>query len=328
MIPTQDGIVLKRGTTEVAVSGAGAAAAVDELVRTVGRGSTRAGVCAQFELEDRPAIEALIDSLLASRLFQTGSEPDLADRDEGSLDVWYWQFQQTLAERNRALAAVTTVLVGNNAITRRLGMALVAGGAPSPWLVDDPALNSMGPSESESNPVGVPFKRVTRDAWLTGEHAQKQCLIGASEFGNLKALLDWNRICVERDHYFLPILLQNSIGYIGPLVVPGETACLDCVRARWNAGFDANTRQAVDEVPPEAQRFIGLHPAMPSLLAELGALEVTKFFGPGLPFRNAGVQIEMQMLAPRMTTRNVLKVPRCPTCSPLLTRASGSARRT
>jgi bacteriocin biosynthesis cyclodehydratase domain-containing protein len=328
VVPAQDGVVLKRGTTEVAVSGTGAAAAVEELVRVVGHGSTRDDIFSQFEQEDRPAIGALIDSLLASRLFQSGSANDLPDGDEGNVDVWYWQFEQTRAERIRALGAVSTVLVGNNSITRRLAQTLVAAGAPSPCLVDDPQLNFASLSETESASKGELFRLVARDAWLNEQNAQKQLVVAASEFGNLKALLDWNRICVERDHFFLPILLQNSIGYVGPLVFPGETACLDCVRARWNAGVEGtHSRQAVEEVPPEAQRFIGFHPAMPSLLAELGALELTKFFGSGLPFRRAGVQIEVQMLMPRMTTRSILKVPRCPSCSPLRTRVSGSARR-
>ena len=329
MIPTPDGVILKRGTTEVAISGTGAAGAVDELVKRVGQGSTRAALCAEFDPEDRPAIEALIDSLLASRLFRTGSESDPPDRDESNLDVWYWQFEQTRAERSRAMATITTVLVGNNAITRRIRQTLLAADGPAPWLVDDPTLNSLSMPESEPEPAGAPARRLTRDAWLAEQPTEKQCLVAASEFGNLKALMEWNRLCVERDCFFLPILLQNSLGYLGPLVVPGETACLDCVRTRWNAGFDeANqTRRAIEEVPAEGQRFIGFHPAMPALLGELGALELTKFFGPGLPHRKAGVQIEIDLLAPRMTTRNILKVPRCPSCSPLRTRVSGSARR-
>lgn len=329
MIPTHEGVVLKRGTTEIAISGAGAAGAVDELVRRVGQGSTREELCARFEAEDRPAIGALIDSLLESRLFRTGSETNPPARDERNIDVWYWQFQKTHAEMQLAMAATTTVLVGDNAITRRIQQTLLTADSPAPWLVDDPALNALGLAESEAALSGTPARRMTREAWLADAHAQKQCVVAASEFGNLSALLEWNRFCIERGHYFLPVLLQNSLGYIGPLVVPGESACLDCVRTRWNAGFDQanHTRQALEEVPPEGQRFIGFHPAMPALLAELSALELTKFLGPGLPSRKAGVQIEMQMLGPRMTTRNILKVPRCPSCSPLRSRVSGSARR-
>jgi molybdopterin-synthase adenylyltransferase len=35
----------------------------------------------------------------------------------------------------------------------------------------------------------------------------------------------WNDFCVRNDHAFLPIVLRDLIGYVGPLVIPHKTAC-------------------------------------------------------------------------------------------------------
>jgi hypothetical protein len=71
---------------------------------------------------------------------------------------------------------------------------------------------------------------------------------------------------------------------------------------------------------------IGFHPAMASVLGDLAAFELARLYAPALPNRSVGTQIEVNLLGPRLTSRRILKAPRCRTCSPLLSRPSFSVR--
>lgn len=319
-----DGVVVKRGSTEVAISGAGAVAVVEELTNIASRGATATEICEQFEPEDRAVVAALLDGLVASRLFVRDA-PSSSEAEEGNLDVWYWEHETTRAAAAQALNDANLVVVGLNGISEQLARSLRAVGARAPRLVrdarfDDRSMASEAAGLFDTEPGSF-------ESWLA-EPPAPSCVVATSPFGNLRALLDCNRACLERQQRFLPVWLQNSVGYVGPLVLPGETACLDCARTRWNAGLDDSlARAAVDDVPPDAQRLIGFHPAMASMLGDLAALELSRFFVRGLPLSRLGTHTEMHMLAPRLNVRPVLKLPRCPSCSPLKRRASVAVRR-
>ncbi|MFB3146853.1 MAG: hypothetical protein ACE1ZO_06975, partial [Nitrospirales bacterium] len=64
------------------------------------------------------------------------------------------------------------------------------------------------------------------------------------------------------------------------------------------------------------------HPSMASILGDIAAMEMTKFYSQSMPLWNVGKLIEVNLLATRMTPRKVLKLPRCPVCSPLQTQAA------
>ena len=59
------------------------------------------------------------------------------------------------------------------------------------------------------------------------------CLIVATECGNMRLLQDLNCICAKEKRHFYPVVLQNMIGYVGPLVIPGESACYDDCATAW-----------------------------------------------------------------------------------------------
>lgn len=318
VVKTDDGVVLKRGSTELAVSGSGAASIIEELVAISKKGASRLDIFARFEPEDRGAIGDLLDALTASRLFVTGVPHEDAETNQ---DVWYWQFAHTRQELAHALSLANIVVVGRNGVTEQLVHSLCAAGVPQPKFVSDPRLDDAQRAKiPDSDPK-------SHTVWLAEKHEPPTCVVAASSFGNLRTLLDYNRYCIERGLRFLPILLQNSIGYVGPLVLPGETPCLECAHTRWNVGTSDAARHAVEDIPPDAQDVIGFHPAMPTLLGDLAALELTKLFGQGLPFRRLGAQLEMNMLIPRIDVRTLLKVPRCPACSPLKKRPRVAIRR-
>ena len=155
------------------------------------------------------------------------------------------------------------------------------------------------------------------------------CLIASSDFGGWETLYEWNRFCVQYHKHFLPVVLQDLVGYVGPLVIPGETACLECVRMRRNShAEDHEVRGLIEESAFEGQGAIGFHPSMASILGDIAALELTKFYSEALPRPKVGTLIEVNLLETGLTSRKVLKVPRCPVCSPLLARSSVSPDKT
>jgi thiazole/oxazole-forming peptide maturase SagC family component len=121
------------------------------------------------------------------------------------------------------------------------------------------------------------------------------------------------------------VILQNLIGYVGPLVIPGETACYECLRQRQNAHMnDPEVQRASESVTTTDSKVVGFHPSMASVLGDIAAFELTKLYTDGLPLGNIGTQIEVNLLTSEMMTRKVLKVPRCAVCSPLTTRSSAT----
>ena len=157
------------------------------------------------------------------------------------------------------------------------------------------------------------------------DHESLDCLVATSDFGGQSLLREWNQFCVERKRIFLPVVLQDQVGYIGPLVVPGETACFECLLARQNSHKpDRLPSRKIEEVAYEGQSVVGFHPSMAFVLGDIAAFEIIKFFSGALPGWNVGTLIEINLLSTRMTPRKVLKVPRCPVCSPLITRSPTS----
>ena len=145
-----------------------------------------------------------------------------------------------------------------------------------------------------------------------------------SGFGPLRA---WNELLLARELPYLPVVIDDLVAYVGPLVVPGQTACLECfLRRRYSNLDDAEAREAV-ELRPDGAGVVGLHPAISAVAAGAAALELTKFFLPWHAARQAGYLLTFNLLASRARRHRVLKVPRCSACSRLRTRAPASASR-
>jgi len=317
IIPTAEGVLLKRGATEISILGEGASAFVETLVAAAARGATREEICRSFPPPERPNADDLVGQLVAARLLEERAAPP---EPESGLDVFYWQFGERAREVTERLDRAGLVVVGVNAISRHLVQSLAAAGVKAITLVDDERLRDR--PDAAAPDLGGEVIDAAR--WTAEEVG---CLVATSAHGDQQALRAWNARAIERGHPFVPVLLQNFIGHVGPIVFPGQTACFDCLRARWNAHADPDqVRGALDALAVEDRDVIGFHPAMAAVLGHVAAFELTRLWGRGLPNRRIGVQIEINLLGPRLTTRRVLKVPRCPTCGPLNTRAVVAAR--
>lgn len=332
------GVILKRGRTQVKICGDGAADAVRTVLTAAAeRDLDHDELCAIFPAPARPAVEGLLRVLEAKRLLvpitaKASEVPE--DATENCLDVFYWHFGQSARQVKERLDEVAFAILGVNCISRQLAASLSSGGAERVAVINYPPFcnlrlfdddGSLSPEEWPTS-LGPPedYRRWRQELDLDSAH----CLIATTDFGGQELLRPWNQFCVTHRIPFLSVILQDLIGYVGPMVVPGETACLECLRARQNSNLnDAAAHRAPERTAWESQAINGFHPAMASILGDIAALEVTKFYG-GLPgSRIAGQLVEVNLLAPQLTTRRILKIPRCPVCSPQRRRSPVSTDR-
>lgn len=332
-LPTQilelsNGVLLKRGAIETRICGEGAKNIVTTVLNaTTTFGATLEEICRSFSDQERPAIEQLIDYLKNKRiLVPLETTTTQTNEAETSLDVFYWQFGTEAARVLEKLNNLRITILGLNCISRQLASAFCAAGMMDFEVIDHPLMRNLslfspsgclkGDQWSSSLPQITAYEN-----WIAGTAVKSLGpVVATSDFGCTKSILEWNKICVEYKLPFFPVFLQNMIGYVGPLVIPDETACLECLRARQNSHLeDSENLRASEEFGFEGQRVHGFHPSMATILGDIAALELTKFYSHILPMGRAGMVIQVNLLISQMTTRRVLKIPRCSVCSPLNT---------
>ena len=334
VIDTDDGTIVKRGCTELKIGGAGAAETVRKvLAATAGGGATETEICGLFLPSAAPLVRQLIEQLLARHLLAPVEEAEsAAEGPESPLDIFYWHFGTTTEQVAERLNRQALAILGVNCVSRQLAVSLAASGVENFRIWDHPRLRNLrffdkaGTLKTGQWPAGLrPPEEWKNDI----DPESLGCLIATSDFGGHETMHEWNRFCVQHHKHFLPVVLQDLVGYVGPLVIPGETACLECVRMRRNSHLkDYELQRITEESAFEGQGAIGFHPSMASILGDIAALELIKFYSEVLPQPKVGTLIEVNLLATGLTSRKVLKVPRCPACSPLLAHSSVSPDKT
>ncbi|MET9019957.1 TOMM precursor leader peptide-binding protein [Actinopolymorpha sp. NPDC004070] len=126
----------------------------------------------------------------------------------------------------------------------------------------------------------------------------------------------------------LPMLFGHVSGLvarIGPLVLPGATACLECAVLRMLAHAGAAEarvlealRRSSDGVPPPAP----VHPAFLRVAASLFSLEASTV-ALSLPSQTVGAVVELVQGEAQTRLRSVRRVPTCPACHPARPRRFG-----
>ncbi|MDQ5820931.1 MAG: TOMM precursor leader peptide-binding protein, partial [Actinomycetota bacterium] len=129
----------------------------------------------------------------------------------------------------------------------------------------------------------------------------------------LRELEGWNRRCLVQGVAWLALLpCDGRIAPVGPLFVPGETACYDCFRIRRasTCGY-AEEFWSLEGSPAEAPEAVPLRRAVAGIA---GWLVLRWLVGQdaSLP----GVLHALEVGPPiAVTVHHVWRVPRCPSCS-------------
>lgn len=327
-----DGVILVRGGREFKIAGQGAVqVAKGVLTAAFEKGITKEEILELFSGPDRPAVGNLVDQLVSRRILVPEGMPGSGPKgEEGPLDIFYWNFGVKTESAQEALNDKRIVIIGVNHISRRMVDSFAASGVTNVEVVDFNLLKNLSFFDENENlrenrwgkslPVPVPYKGWTADL----DPKEIDCLIAVSDFGGRHLMRDWNKFCVQHRILFLPVVLDKMVGFVGPLVSPGDTACYECLRIRENSNLDnPEVARASEYHAFQGQKITGFHPAMASALGDFAVMELTKFFTMAMPF-NIGTLIEVNLLFPELKSRKVLKMPRCTVCGPLVTRAPAS----
>jgi len=335
-IPVEDGVIVVRGASQFVVRGPRAAETLSVVLdATKELGTSRSELLELFSETDRDAVGPLIDELVARRVLVAAVPTVSGQRpsEEDATDVFFWHFPSNDFQRADEVRSKRVDILGLNCISRRLVAALLETGLEAVAVIDVPHLRNVRvfgePDGSSPNYPSCGFPVLGWEQWNESlDDRPIDCLVATSDFGGQHMLRQWNCLCLRKGIHFLPVLLEDMVGTIGPLVVPGETACLECARGRENANSqNAALRRAKELYAFEGQRVTGFHPSMASILGDVAAMELTKFYG-WIPQRNVHNRIiEINLLDMVVSTRRLLKLPFCQACSPLRTVSSVSPRK-
>lgn len=327
VVEEEGGVLLLRGIRRLRIAGEGAVEAVRIVFsETSGEGTALDDLLDLFPGAGRAAAEQLISRLLDVSFLVTSDGVLLppTHRLETEEEVFYWECGTTAENVRGNLDKCRVLVVGVNRITRRLCDSLQQCGINRYEVIDYNLLRNfrffdsqggLSPAEwpsSLSQPLGDESCLEDMDPHDIG------CLVAASDSGGQYYLRDWNRYCVENNILFLPVVLKNHVGFVGPMVAPGDTACLECLRLREDTNFNDPVSVRAGETEAYTGQIVnGLLPPMAAVLGDVAAMELIKFFSRRFPPK-VGHLIQVNLLGPEMLTRKVLRAPRCPVCGPLM----------
>lgn len=130
-----------------------------------------------------------------------------------------------------------------------------------------------------------------------------------------------NQLSLERDAPWLLVeALSAKEGTVGPLFVPGQTACFACMesRLRSNLLYDDEylaLQHHLGNGHPPPPTCGALHPFQQTL-AGIAACEVVKFLTSIKTPQLAGKALTLDLFNWNAELHDILRVPRCPVCRP------------
>ncbi len=143
----------------------------------------------------------------------------------------------------------------------------------------------------------------TRSTWQSWRRLQAKRL----------SVAGWNRLALERGIRWLGVRpFDGLVTTVGPLVVPGESACYECLLHRLAAHVDYGPDFArIEAAPSAAGEFAPIDGIAAGVAAQLALGWVA-----GLDTTLPGALHVLELRpALSLTSHPILRVPRCPACS-------------
>ncbi|HEY2544367.1 MAG TPA: hypothetical protein VGH92_15105 [Gaiellaceae bacterium] len=273
--------VLRYAGSVLEFDGAAAERLLPHLLPLLDGTRTVDDVVAELGEPVRPAVEHAL-SLLRGHDLLTEAAP--GGSATGSAELIAATSGMTIAEIQERLPLVDVHVLGSGPPAERIGRLLHASG-----------VGSVASLEWNAAPPG------------------RGIVVAVPASAELPSLVEWNRAALESCTTWLQVLpFDGRLAAVGPVFVPGETACHECFRQRRDA--------TIAPVRDTARgNYLG-SPALDAVLAGLAAHVVLQQACGGA---GAGVLLAVEPgPEPRCTRHFVYRVPRCPACSPAARRAA------
>lgn len=126
-----------------------------------------------------------------------------------------------------------------------------------------------------------------------------------------------NEACLHTGTRWLPVGLRASEGYVGPTVIPRQTACYKCYDLRMKANLvNYEPYRLYEEhlCAVEHRLAFGSLPQFARIVADLAATEVLKVLTHFSPVTSYGRMFTLNFLTLAGEFQEILKLPRCPMC--------------
>ncbi|MDR4493352.1 MAG: TOMM precursor leader peptide-binding protein [Nitrospirales bacterium] len=294
--PLPNGGILKQGPNEMVIPSKSAAEAIWGILNSASRGgATQEEILRLFNPSVRSKIKRIIQGLVDQRLL--------------------------VPQEN-----FKVVILGVNYISQQLVSSLRASGIKTISVLDLPGLRNheLINQSGRLNKTRWISPGISPKAWGNNfDFSEIDILITTSDYDASNIFQEWNRFCLKNKKTFLPVYNSNLLGFVGPLVVPGQTACFECLQARQNSHLENPERFFLAKNSPiVSEKILGFHPSMGSILGNIAAFELSRFYGPSIPFSNVGNAVRVDFFDFGIRKNKVLKVPRCAACSSMNHRAS------
>lgn len=313
-VPLENGYVVRHGLTRIFLEAPGLEAvfgALVDLARSA-QGARTSALLAAVAPDERPVMESLIAALRQRRLLVPAGEivdPNAEDLHES---VFYWSYGTSATAVRERLGQRRLAVIGYNTVGTAMATTLAEMGFGSVTLVDHPMLRNLSLAEGGFDDL------VAHDDWAE-ENDLPDCIILTSDFGGPDVAREWNAFCVTNNVHFYPAFVSDHIGLVGPMVLPGQSACYECFALRERAASaDITLHRSTDGLAYFSQPSFGFIKPMAQAVVALATTELLKFYSQALPGGNIGRMIEYDVLAPSLDTHRVLKLPRCPVCGPVV----------
>jgi bacteriocin biosynthesis cyclodehydratase domain-containing protein len=270
-------------------------------------GSATAAELARRERVPRSEVEALLDQLIELDLVEAGPS--------SALDAYLDQVHPVLAAAGPPPRGGVR-LTGTPELTAELARILGAELAGGPVSVESPggglwALLEEGDAEWLMDGIEHERRLEALEEWREG------LLVHATRVPHPVRLRALNRVALARGLPWLHAAVDGPFLFVGPLFVPGRTACFDCFETR--VGMNLRERasyQRYKSLLAEGQVQLGappLEPALTALLASHVALEAINYASTGNGF-TVGKVLSVYLPSMEMSFSEVLRVPGCPSC--------------
>ena len=296
-IARADGSVLiEYGGECVVLEGSAAASFVPALLPLLDGTRTQAQLAEQLELPDPRPVENALSLLAEHGLLVEGPPLDVdvpaPFAHAAYLDATTRGGGASPTDELRRLGEASIAVLGAGTVAGEIARLLLASGVGDVVRLD----LRLGPDDE----------------------SRRDLTVVAPSPSELLRLPAWNeRALARRVEWLQALPWDGSIAIIGPAFVPGETCCWECFRLRRRSHLDygdelAKLESAVWQPP--------LPPGLVALLAGTATLlALRRLLGDPLV---AGAAAVLEFGASlRLDVHRVLRVPRCPACSPTAAQA-------
>jgi bacteriocin biosynthesis cyclodehydratase domain-containing protein len=313
-------VVVKRGVHEILISGPEAGEVVSMVIDRLSESADFDAILESLPYSVRSAADRILRTMRTRNLLvETARTVATSPRTyaiEPSHEAFFAALDADPEAIQARLLSATLVVYGLNRTSLALVRTIIPLGIGAVQAVSHPVLDNYSVADEWSADFleSAYGKRLTTTTSPAGPVDSADLVVATSDWGRAQALLDINRSTVATATPFLPVWLDGDDGFLGPLVITGETACLRCVvdSRRLSRGPGPTLIAARLNVARVFETTMG---PVADICGCIAAMEALKFLTDCAPSAVVGQSVEANQAAMTFTARRVLKFARCPDCS-------------